>query len=666
MPINALINELKENNQDYEFYPTTKEIIKVIYENTSGGEFLDIGCGTCNFKKYFQELEAESRTEYNRKNEIYINSNYKNELRPNDKYARLGAYYVIEKSTILLNKLDNETIVLGTDFNSTMLMDKPVKNIFCNPPYSEFKEWTIRIILEANCKNIFLVIPVRWKENQDIQTALEKTKSEAKILGTFDFLNAERNARTKVDAIKITRQDYREYNRYEDDYGNFYETAFDEWFNKTFFIKQGSYKNEWTFEEEKRNEIRNKLAATQGSKAKILVDLYNEEMATLFEHFKAISSLDIEVLETIGVKKEAVKLALKKKATGTKARYWKLAFEELDEITSRLTSHSRNDMLHRFTGLQSVDFTIENIYALVLWVIKNANKYYNEQLISFFKDLSSPDNIKNYKSNYKVFARSEWRHSRFDKPEEISHYTLDYRIIMASPFDTDCRGRLETGYKSDECLQDIFTIAKNLGFNIGLCDIPKNFGEKCTVLYERSNKIFMEYRVYKNRNMHVKFDIEFAKALNVECSRLLGWIGKKEDIQKEFTAEIAQGAERYFKHNYTCIGSNSLFLADMQNSKKSEFNTKEKRQIVEYSISNLILEAKTTDLKYILDVMNLAINNEKETEKIYNKCLNVLKTGNQFIYRQIVVTVEQECIILTINNKQTLNKIVSIIKNKEQ
>ncbi len=48
-------------------------------------------------------------------------------------------------------------------------------------------------------------------------------------------------------------------------------------------------------------------------------------------------------------------------------------------------------------------------------------------------------------------------------------------------------------------------------------------------------------------NMHVKFNMEFTKALNVEASRLLGWIRKKEDIEKEFTPEMAAGAEKYLR-----------------------------------------------------------------------------------------------------------------------
>lgn len=60
--------------------------------------------------------------------------------------------------------------------------------------------------------------------------------------------------------------------------------------------------------------------------------------------------------------------------------------------------------------------------------------------------------------------------------------------------------------------------------------------------------------------MHVKFNKEFTKAMNVEVSRLLGWIRSAEDIKREFPEELANGAEKYFKQNYTCIGCNQLLL----------------------------------------------------------------------------------------------------------
>lgn len=48
--------------------------------------------------------------------------------------------------------------------------------------------------------------------------------------------------------------------------------------------------------------------------------------------------------------------------------------------------------------------------------------------------------------------------------------------------------------------------------------------------------------------------------LEFEASRLLGWIRSAEDIKKEFPEELAKGAEKYFKQNYTCIGCNQLLL----------------------------------------------------------------------------------------------------------
>ena len=100
----GLIAELKENGEDFEFYPTTRDMIRRIWrfqsKNRSGhyrfGKVLDIGCGKCDFRKWIGELnqEAGDRSSV----DIY-------------------EYYVIEKSHILIDRLDPDVIVLGTDFN---------------------------------------------------------------------------------------------------------------------------------------------------------------------------------------------------------------------------------------------------------------------------------------------------------------------------------------------------------------------------------------------------------------------------------------------------------------------------------------------------------------------------------------------------------------------
>ena len=543
MSINALIEELKENNQDFEFYPTTKEMIKCIYNDMESGynNILDIGCGTCNFKKFFEEFERE-----------------KGKLDEYGRYAKLGKYYVIEKSRILLDKLDKDTIVLGTDFRTTLLIDKKVETIFCNPPYSEFEEWTKEIILNGNCNVAYLVIPQRWKEDILIQKAIETADVEASVLGSFDFLNAERAARAKVDVVKIDKREIYKDSYYKRSLDDFNKAAFDRWFDETFKMRDSSKDNkrEWDIEREETEKIKNQLVSTEQSKAKLLVDLYNAEQEELFNHFKAISSLDIEVLNTIGVKKEAVQEAIKQKVKSLKVKYWKIAFEELEEITSRLTSTTREDMLKKFAELLTVDFTIENIYPLILWVIKNANEYYDNQLIEFFKTLSSVENAKPYKSNHRI-GTDNWRFA-----DENSHYALDYRIICDRfSFGSSYSWEPEINPRqAKQIIEDILTIANNLGFATNGINIPDSFGEKCNIFLKDSKEIFMEYKTYKNRNTHIKFNKEFMKAMNVEVSRLLGWIKSAEDIKKEFPEELAKGAEKYFKANYTCIGTNGLLM----------------------------------------------------------------------------------------------------------
>ena len=558
MSVNQLVLELKENNQDFEFYPSSREMLWKIYEvMDNGAKILDIGCGNCNFKKYAEEYDKLQEQKYLQDIDKY---NKKLINRYPDRPCKLiSKYYVIEKSKILINKFDKDVIVLGTDFKQTLLIDKKADVYFCNPPYSEYVEWTTRILADGNFKEAFLIIPQRWKDNEQINRVIEKYKITSNVLGSFDFLEAERQARAKVDVIRFKKNPTK-YDYSWRELSEFNEKAFDNWFDETFKMRDSSKENKYEseIEREEKDKIKNQLIGCK-SKGDFLVNLYNEEQRKLFEQFKAICSLDTDTLLTIGVKKEAIKEAIKQKIVSLKTRYWKIVFDEFEEITNRLTSDTRRDMFNRFSELQTVDFTLENIYPLILWVIKNANGYYDEQLLSFFKKLSSPDNVKPYKSNQKVFERDKWRHNNFKNPEKVSHYTLDYRIIMSSPFDTDYYGRLRGDYRSGEAIHDIITIAKNLGFKIGDCILPDRFGEKTTICYENSDKVFMEYRAYKNGNMHVKFDIEFAKALNIEASRLLGWIRCKEDIKKEFPEEMAKGAEKYFKvNNFISLNSNSV------------------------------------------------------------------------------------------------------------
>lgn len=522
-----LVETLKENEQDFEFYPTTKEIIECIYNHrfkiddgyyyrnyVNLKDVLDIGCGTCNFKKYIEELNKDKEER---------------------KQVNISNYYVMEKSKILIDQLDKDVIMLGTDFHENNLIDKKVDTIFCNPPYSEYELWTKRIIQESNCKEIYLVIPERWKENEDIINLLKKLKFDYEVIGNFNFLNAERQARVDVDIVYIDKKYYSE------------NLAFDLWFDETFKIEKKdedlSFKN--------TEKIKNEIIEAE-NKIEMMVKLYNEEMNVLYNHFKTISNLDVDILKSIGVDKNKIKESLKHKHKNLKCKYWELVFEYLDEITKRLTSKTRRQLLDKFTKLKEVDFNAKNIYSLVIWVVKNSNQYFDEQLINFFKTLSCSENVVPYKSNQRI-GTSKWRFF-----EDNDHYTLDYRIIC-SRFNFEGRYSFNKSideYRSIEVIDDICAVINNLGFEVVKKEIIKEYG-KTYKIYTKNDEVLFEYKYYMNRNTHIKFNKEVMKAINVEVSRLLGWINKPEDIQKEFCDEMKNGAEKYFKIN-NCLKIENL------------------------------------------------------------------------------------------------------------
>lgn len=223
MTVNQLVKQMKEKNDDWEWYPTTFEITEKVAEylaTKSNGfiqSILDIGCGNGSF---FEKL---SRSKY-----IYVDD-YKS---PKFNY-KLGNYkkYGIEKSNILAEQLPEDVILLGSDFYTNTLIDKKVDVIFCNPPYSDYETWAEKIILEGNANTIILVIPVRWKNNERIKYALEKRKFETEVIGTYDFSDAERKARATVDVIVI-KPDSEVYAGRS--YRNKATDPFDTWFDTTF------------------------------------------------------------------------------------------------------------------------------------------------------------------------------------------------------------------------------------------------------------------------------------------------------------------------------------------------------------------------------------------------------------------------------------------------
>lgn len=526
------VTELQDADQDFEWYPTTDAMIKVVFDNMGDcSSVLDIGAGDGRV------LDKIDRLKF-----------YKYADNHNKTFSSQIKKYAIEKSMIHIKNMPANVSIVGTDFMLQTLIDKKVDVVFCNPPYSEFEEWAVKVIKEANAKDIFLILPGRWAKSKLIEKAIKQRSAVSRVVWSGDFKAGDRPARAFVDIVKIhiTSAD-RDYER--EKHGPF-NTWFDEYFGD--FAKIEPVKDEVSDEDEEKVDPFKQIA-----KGDNLIDhlykFYVDEMNMLLNNYKSLSQLDATLLKELGVEVDSIKEALKQKIGGVKNKYWKELFDNLDKINSRLTSGSRCSMLEKMRKSCNVDFSIENAYAIVLWVIKNANEYIDQQLIEMFKDLSEPECVKNYKSNQRTWERGDWRYQHKDKH---SHYMLEYRIITSKsravkPSNDEFGWHYENNlYKDTHAfINDIFTIANNLGFSTGEGTYSRYWESGSKQSFGTTDKrILVEIRAFMNGNLHLRFHQDFIKTLNVEASRLLGWIRSPQQVVDEMGYDV-DFAKSCFKTN---------------------------------------------------------------------------------------------------------------------
>lgn len=533
--VSRLVNIQHENNEETEFYPSTQEIVDKVAEwlSTSGSEtqsILDIGCGNGSF---FEKLDkTDYFYNYDCKHKNYHSKLYSN-------YKKYG----IEKSNILAEQLPEDVVLLGSDFYNNTLIDKKVDCIFCNPPYSEFEAWAEKIILEGNANKIVLVLPQRWKSNDQIKYALEKRKYKAEVIGNFDFFNAERKARAVVDVVAINPNETAYEGRY---YSNKATDPFDVWFDATFKLNA---EKEKSYDYDKVQKHKDEIVK-QGDTAEMLVKFYNEDMQKLYNNYRSLETLDAEIFAELKVDIPMLKKSLKERLQGLKHLYWDMLFKRYDKITSRLTTAGRNRVVNRLNDNTAIDFTLENIFQLTMWIIRHSNTLFDEQLTDFFFTLSRPENIHRYKSNLR-WNDSDWKYLKEKiadnwsgyredvAKEKLKNVMLDYRVIVTGwkNFETEWKSRLSDSTR--EFLYDVCVIGKNLGYDLDF-EIPNPYEDVDLSQWSnfdirtKDGKIFCNVKLYKNGNRHIKFCKEFMQKLNVEMARINGWVHSKAEAAEAF------------------------------------------------------------------------------------------------------------------------------------
>jgi hypothetical protein len=557
MTASQKIKTLNEGNENYEWYPTTEEIQSAmnrdIHNLFTKEKLADYG----NIRRSNTLVRRSSEyvgKKYDKRQDIYYIKSFLDvgagdgrvldSIKGVKGDIKVEKRYGIELAKAQADDLINRGVfIIGRDFHKCSLVDQWYSVIFCNPPYSEFKVWAEKLFREANFVVMYLVLPVRWKETLDRHCGLELY--DVKTVGEFDFLNADRPARAKVNLIRVTHRKV----KIEDRYGTRFEfgsedepDSFERWINETIGTFEGT-------PDESENEKTLKL---KGSTIEDLIVGFEQEAKALFDLFKSIGNTPFRIIQALNIDRKSILELIRNDIRSLKKRYWRAAFDRLEPIKSRLTSETRNRLLSEMEEFSTLDFNEDNLYSIVVWVIKHFNEYMDEQLLSVFDKLTSQDYIKAYKSNAH-WIKDNWRYTGKGKPEK---YILDYRLV------TQC-------YKSYQyeasVIDDFIVICRGLGFYISeyrYFDF-KALGDE-QQFYANDGKIAFTVRLYKNRNAHMKINKDLMMKFNIEVARLRKWINSHVDIQDEFEVSEKEAIRLWKQPSLARIGRSDIPLLEFK------------------------------------------------------------------------------------------------------
>jgi hypothetical protein len=533
-----LIAEIKAAAQDFEWYPTTDEIIAAVVKDY--GRLKDTDW------RLFREIDSV----------LDIGAGNGKVLRALRAQTEIRSFYAIEKSLILCQQLDAAFFIVGTDIFEQSLVSKNVGMIFCNPPYSEFVEWTAKIIRESAAPLVYLVLPERWQAELPIKDAIQKREAKAKIVGKFSFIAAEdRQARANVHLIRVRLDDSK-------------DDAFDRFFFERFGDLKAKFESHKTpggkgDDEQKdgpRINSRFRSLVVGPTYLDRLVALYNDELDLIWKNYALVEKLDIDLLREFAISPALILKFLKERLSGLRNTYWNELFSNLRQVTDRLTAKKRQLMLGTLQRHCFVDFTVSNIHAVVVWVLKNANQYFDTQLIDAFESMVAKANVKNYRSNERPYVYDRWRYAE----EKPTHIALEYRIVVDRTGGLNAGSSWDRGLKetAGDFLNDLLTIASNLGFacNTGDNRLRRGGREEWKSgelhVFEFKSDGFtstlLEVRAFLNGNLHLRMNQKFALALNVEYGRLKGWLKSGAEAADELCDKNA--AQFFGKHLQLCPG----------------------------------------------------------------------------------------------------------------
>ena len=539
------IRALQTANEDFEWYPTTPEIMQAMKD--------DIWKYLKNHKRSYQDERREG---------IQITGRYGEKPRLDIKsFIDIGAgdgrvlnfFEADKKYGIEIARAQADDLIcrgiflIGRNFYDATLIDQYYSLIYSNPPFSDFERWVCKILYECNFCILYLVMPVRWKDNKIINKQMERY--EASVVGEFDFSEGDREARGKVHLIRINAPWIKVGNEK-------HQETLEDTFER--FVREhiGDFKKnpERDWEEERENA----LALKQAPIDQLIFD-YEQDRENLGAAFKIIGKLNNEIIALMGLGKESMLEIIRKSIESLKSKYWRAAFDKLEPVQSRMTKKTRERIFRNIEEFKTLDFNADNIYSIVIWIINNSNVGILDQIGEVFDALTEKDQITAYKSN-RHWIKSDWRHTQNDwKYEKLParwKLGVDYRIVVHTYYDK---------YEKRTVVDDFIVICKNLGFPIAEWDVPDyNMHQTEQKFHTTDGELAFTMRFYTgNHNAHLKINKRLLMKFNIEVAKIRKWMTDPDDVVEEFDIPKAE-ATKLWNSGVALLGSGDMKMLEFK------------------------------------------------------------------------------------------------------
>ncbi len=551
------IKMLRSNDEDYEWYPTTQEIIAAVEKDIF---------------KYLNEHINDYSTHYRRdRDKVRLGSNYHREETWLDiesmldigagdgrvlEHFKADKKYGIEIANAQADDLIRRGIFLiGRNFWDVSLMEQDFGLVFCNPPYSDYAVWVNKILYECNFEILYLVIPIRWKNEEKITKELGRY--DATVVGEFDFSKADRAARGTVNLVRVNApwEQVEFGSERERLVQKTMEDAFSRWVREN--IASFEKKESLNWEAEKEQEL-----TLKNTPIEQLVDDYETEKENLGDAFRSIGKLNPEIIKLMGQNKESMLEIIRKSIEGLKSKYWRAAFDKLDPVRGRMTRRTRDRIFNEITEFKKMDFNVDNIYSIVIWIINNSNIGILDQIGEVFDAMTNKNYIEKYKSN-RHWAKSDWLANkdmrdnwRYRDIPERWKIGLDYRIVLHTYFQS---------YDKYGIVDDFIIICKNLGFPIRKWQEPNyTLHSAAQEFYTENGELAFTMRYYTgNKNAHLKINKKLLMKFNVEVAKIRKWMSDPDDVVEEYGIEKDEAA-KLWNSGIALIGSSDIPMLEFK------------------------------------------------------------------------------------------------------